>query len=111
MFVYLGSSLVGQSADGDSNEEVTLRTGSVPRTLTVYVHGYNTNGPSANVTLFTWVVPNVNNGNTTVSGVTSPATTAGVQTHTASFTGLTAGSATSARWTTTTAPRSSAGRS
>jgi hypothetical protein len=91
MYVYLGASLVGVSADGDSNEEVTLRTGGSGLTLTVYVHGYDTNGPSANVTLFTWVVPNVNNGNATVSGVVSPTTIGVVQTHTATFAGLTPG--------------------
>jgi subtilase family protein/fibronectin type III domain protein/peptidase inhibitor I9/PA domain-containing protein len=90
MFVYLGSSLVGQSADGDSNEEVTLRTGMNAATLTVYVHGYDTHGPSAHVTLFDWVVPNVGAGNTTLSGV-GPVTIGAVQTHTASFSGLTAG--------------------
>ena len=40
LFVYSGTALVGQSADGDSNEEVTLRTGATGVTLDVYVHGF-----------------------------------------------------------------------
>jgi hypothetical protein len=90
LYVYLGASLVGISADGDSNEEVTLRTGAGGVTLTVYVHGFATNGPSASGTLFDWVVTSANAGNVTLSGV-GPATTAVEQTHTASFTGLTSG--------------------
>jgi subtilisin family serine protease len=90
MFVYNGTTRVGASADGDSNEQVTLRP-TADVTYKVYIHGYNTNGPSATGTLFTWVVPNVNNGNTTLSGITSPSTTGGVQTHTATFSGLAAG--------------------
>ena len=89
LFVYRcapACSLVGQSADGDSNEEVThVNTGTA--TYNVYVHGWSTNGPSATGTLFTWIVTTANAGNTTLSGV-GPATTGGVQTHTAAFTGL-----------------------
>lgn len=88
LYVYSGTTLVGQSADGDSNEEVTLRTGAGAATLTVYVHGWLTNGPSATGTLFTWTAT-TDAGNTTISGV-APATP-GVQTHTATFSGLAAG--------------------
>jgi subtilisin family serine protease len=91
MFVYEGTTRRGASADGDSNEQVTLRTGASAATYIVYVHGYNTNGPSANATLFTWVVPNVDNGNAALSGVMTPSTIGGVQTHTATFSGLTPG--------------------
>ena len=56
----------------------------------MYVHGWFTNDPSATGTLFTWSVGTTSAGNTIVSGVT-PATIGGVQTHTASFSGLTAG--------------------
>jgi hypothetical protein len=90
LYVYLGSSLVGQSADGDSNEEVTLRTGTAAATLTIYVHGFDTHGPSAHVKLFDWVVQNVDAGNTTLSAL-APATIGEVQTHTATFSGLTSG--------------------
>jgi Fibronectin type-III domain len=88
LYVYQGTQQVGASADGDSNEEVTLRTAASGVTLTVYVHGWSTNGPSATGTLFDWVATS-DAGNTTVSGV-GPATTGGTQTHTASFSGLAA---------------------
>jgi subtilisin family serine protease len=89
MFVYNGATQVGASADGDSNEEVTLRNGgAAPVTLSVYIHGFSTgSAPSASGTLFTWTVGTVSAGNTTLSGVVSPASV-GIQTHTASFSGL-----------------------
>jgi subtilisin family serine protease len=89
MFVYNGATQVGASADGDSNEEVTLRNGgAAPVTLSVYIHGFSTgSSPSATGTLFTWTVGTVSAGNTTLSGVVSPATV-GIQTHTATFSGL-----------------------
>jgi hypothetical protein len=89
LYVYVGATQVGISADGDSNEEVTLRTGASAVTVDVYVHGWSTNGPSATGTLFDWIA-NTDAGNTTVSGVTA-ATTGGTQTHTATFSGLAAG--------------------
>ena len=109
LFVYLGTGLVGSSADGDSNEEVTLRTGATGATLDVYVHGWSTNGPSASGTLFTWL-PNADAGNISLSGI-GPATTAASQTHTATFSGSSPGSATWARCATTTAQATSAKRS
>jgi hypothetical protein len=91
MYVFLGTSLVGASTGPDSNEVVTLRTtGAVPLTLTVVIHGFSTNGPSATGTLFSWTLPVGDAGNTTLSGV-GPAVTGVVQTHTATFSGLTPG--------------------
>ena len=87
LYVYLGSTLVGVSADGDSNEEVTLRAGASPLTLTVYVHGWSTNGPSAEVTLFDWVA-NAATGDMTVSPATTPVTTGSTVSYTATFSGL-----------------------
>ena len=89
LYVYNGSTLVGISADGDSNEEVTLGASSSARTLTVYVHGWSTNGPSAEVKLFDWV-PNANAGNMTVSPATKSVTTGEVVSYSASFSGLAA---------------------
>jgi len=89
LYVYLGTSLVGSGTTPTSNEQITLRTGAAPATVTVYVHGWFTNGPSASGTLFDWIV-NADAGNTTLSGVGAAAT--GVaQTHTASFAGLAPG--------------------
>ena len=42
MFVYNGATQLGSSADGDSNEEVTLAPTGADRTLTVYIHGFST---------------------------------------------------------------------
>ena len=90
MFVYNGTTQVGSSADGDSNEEVTLAPSAADRTLTVYIHGFSTgSAPAATGTLFTWSVGTASAGNTTLSGVVNPATV-GTQTHTATFSGLAA---------------------
>lgn len=90
LYVYDGATRVGQSAAGGSNESVTVRNATAsPKTYTVYVHGWSTNGPSATGTLFTWAVGTTPAGNVTLSGV-SPATTGGTQTHTATFSGLSA---------------------
>jgi hypothetical protein len=86
LYVYLGSSLVGVSADGDSNEEVTLRSSSA-LTLTVYVHGWSTAGPSANVTLFDWVA-NADAGNLAVSPASTAVTTGSTVSYSATPSGL-----------------------
>ncbi len=56
LFVFRGTTAVGVSSDNDSNEEVTVTNTSTTATYSVYVHGFDTNGPSATGTLFTWVV-------------------------------------------------------
>ena len=54
----------------------------------MYIHGFSTGSlPAATGTLFTWSVGTASAGNTTLSGVVSPATV-GAQTHTATFSGL-----------------------
>jgi subtilisin family serine protease len=70
VYVYRGGALVGQAADGDSNEMVTF-TNPTAGTYTVYVHGFNTNGPSANFTLFSWQLGSSSAGNMTVPGPVS----------------------------------------
>ncbi|HUQ29012.1 MAG TPA: S8 family serine peptidase [Usitatibacter sp.] len=56
MYVYFGDSLVGVSAGGTSNEVVTFAAagafGTTP--LTVVIHGFETDGPSADFKLQTW---------------------------------------------------------
>jgi hypothetical protein len=89
LYVYRDGVLVGGESDGDSNEDANIVNNGSTGTYTVYVHGFATNGPSATGTLFTWVLGTANAGNTTLSGV-GPATV-GTQTHTATFSGLTAG--------------------
>jgi hypothetical protein len=84
-----GCTQVASSADGDSNEVVT-HFSATAATYILFVHGWSTNGPSASGTLFSWIVGTTNAGNTTVSGV-GPAVTGVTQTHTATFSGLAAG--------------------
>ena len=66
----VGGTRVGQASDGDSNEMVTF-TDPPAGTYTVYVHGFNTNGPSADFTLFSWQITSANAGNMTVPGPVS----------------------------------------
>jgi hypothetical protein len=83
---------VGRHGLGNRRARDVRRTGvsgANPLTLTVYIHGFSTNGPSATGTLFAWTVGTVSAGNTVLSGVISPASV-GTQTHTATFSGLAA---------------------
>lgn len=89
VYVYRGGSLVGQSADGDSNEMVTF-TDPPAGTYTVYVHGFNTNGPSASFTLFSWQLGSTSAGNMTVPGPAT-ATIGGTVPVDLSFSGLVSG--------------------
>jgi subtilisin family serine protease len=57
---------VGVSGGGESNEEVNLRNLAVG-TYTVWVHGFATEGPDSNFTLFTWVLGTAAAGNMAVT--------------------------------------------
>jgi hypothetical protein len=72
VFVFRSDAQVGAAADGDSNEMVTFNN-PVAGTYTVYVHGFSTNGPSANFTLFDWQLGSASAGN---MNVPAPATAA-----------------------------------
>jgi hypothetical protein len=87
VYVYVGTTLVGQSADGDSNEMVTF-VDPPAGPYTVYVHGFNTAGPSANFTLYEWPVGPTSASNMTVPGPAT-ATIGGSVPVNLSFTGLT----------------------
>jgi len=89
VYVYSEGSLVGQSADGDSNEMVTF-TDPPAGTYTVYVHGFNTNGPSANFTLFSWQLASTDAMNMHVPGPVGT-TTGGTVPVDLTFTGLVGG--------------------
>jgi hypothetical protein len=89
VYVYLGGVRVGQAADGDSNEMVTF-TDPPAGTYTVYVHGFNTNGPSADFTLFSWQMTSADAGNMTVPGPVGT-TTGGIVPVNLTFTGLVGG--------------------
>jgi hypothetical protein len=58
--------LIATSGNVTSDEEITLNNPAAG-TYTVYVHGYETDGPDAVYTLFTWAVSQTDAGNLTVS--------------------------------------------
>lgn len=86
LYVYRGTSLVGASGGGTSAEEVNLLNPAAD-TYTVWVHGWGTDGPDANFTLFTWVLGSLDLGNMTVSAPLT-ATTGEVGTVDLTFSGL-----------------------
>lgn len=77
LFVYdADNNLVGVSAAGSSDEEVTL-TNPAPGIYTVYVHGWQTdlsvNNGVADYTLFVWLVSGADDGNLTATPSTATA--------------------------------------
>ena len=82
--------LVGSSTGGDANEQVDL-VNPATGTYTVYVHGFATDGPDANYTLFVWKLGSADAGNLSVSGAPASATIGGKSTLTFSWSGLAAG--------------------
>jgi subtilisin family serine protease len=86
LYVYRGGTLVGSSSGGTSEEEVSL-VNPIAGTYTVYVHGYATDGPDANFTLFAWVLGTSVAGNMTVSAPAA-ATIGGTGTIDLTFSGL-----------------------
>ena len=82
--------LVGSSGGGDANEQVDL-VNPAAGAYTVYVHGFATDGPDANYTLFVWKLGSADAGNLSVSGAPASATIGGQSTLTVSWSGLTAG--------------------
>ncbi|MBI3241185.1 MAG: S8 family serine peptidase [Chloroflexi bacterium] len=65
-----GGALVGSSGGGTSAEEVNLLNPAAGN-YTVVVHGWQTDGPDANYTLFTWALGSAAAGNMTVSAPAS----------------------------------------
>ena len=90
LYVYKGSTLVGSSGSGTSQEIVNL-TNPAAGAYTVYVHGWQTlSGGTTSYTLFTWALDSTSAGNMTVSAPSS-ATTGGTATIGLTFSGLAAG--------------------
>jgi subtilase family protein/fibronectin type III domain protein/PA domain-containing protein/pre-peptidase/peptidase inhibitor I9 len=90
LYVYnSGGTLVGASGGGTAAEEVNL-VNPAPGTYTVWVHGFATDGPDANFTLFSWVLGSANAGNMTVSAPPS-ATLGSTGTINLTFSGLAPG--------------------
>jgi subtilisin family serine protease len=65
-----GGTLVGGSGGATSAEEVNLLNPAAD-TYTVWVHGFATDGPDANFTLFNWLLGSTAAGNMTVSAPAS----------------------------------------
>jgi len=84
-----GGTLVGASGGATSAEEVNLRSPAAD-TYTVWVHGFATDGPDANFTLFNWLLGSTAAGNMTVSAPAS-ATLGSTGTITLNFNSLAAG--------------------
>jgi hypothetical protein len=81
--------LVGASGGPTAAEQVGLNSPAAA-TYRVYVHGFATDGPDANYTLFNWALGTADAGNMTVSGPAA-VTIGGTGTVTVSFSGLVAG--------------------
>jgi hypothetical protein len=88
VYLFRGTTFVGQAADGDSDEMVTVANPTAG-TYTVYVHGFATVAPSASFTLFEWQVPTSSAGNMNVPGPAT-ATVGGIVPVNLTFTGLAA---------------------
>jgi len=86
--VYRGATLVGSSGSGTSAEVVSL-VNPTAATYTVVVHGWNTDGPDANYTLFYWLLGSTDAGNMTVTAPAA-ATIGTVGTINLTFSGLAA---------------------
>jgi hypothetical protein len=69
IYVYRGTTLVGASAGGTSEEEVNL-VNPVGDAYTVYLHGFAVPG-SANFMLFSWLLGSADAGNMTVTAPVS----------------------------------------
>jgi subtilisin family serine protease len=81
--------LVGSSGGGTAAERITL-SNPTAATYRLYVHGWQTDGPDANYTLFSWILGGTDAGNMTVTGPTT-ATIGGAGTVNLNWSGLTAG--------------------
>ena len=84
-----GGTLVGASGGGTSAEEVSL-TNPAAGTYRVSVHGWQTDGPDANYTLFHWLLGSTSAGNMDATGPAT-VTIGGTATINLTWTGLTAG--------------------
>jgi hypothetical protein len=94
LYVYTGTgttggTLVAATGGATANEEANLLN-PAPGTYTVWVHGYGTDGPDANFTLFNWTLGTTSAGNMTVSAPAA-ATLGNTSPINLSFSGLAAG--------------------
>jgi hypothetical protein len=88
LYVYRGATRVGASGNSTSNEEVIITNNTdAAVTYTVYVHGWQTDGPTADFTLFHWIVGS-GMGNMAATVTPTTATIGGTGAVSLAFTGL-----------------------
>ena len=85
-----GGNFVGGSGSGTSAEQVDLHTPDAG-TYTVVVHGWQTDGPDANYTLFSWVVPPASGGSLSITSAPTQAVVGSTGTVEYAWSGLSAG--------------------
>ena len=92
LYVFDGAgNLVGISGSGTAEEQVDVPL-PAPGVYTVVVHGFETDGPSTDYTLFDWEVPTDDGvGSLTIASAPTTATSGGSGTVTAAWAGLSAG--------------------
>jgi subtilisin family serine protease len=91
LFVYNPSGqLVATSTNGGTDELIDLVL-PADGTWSVYVHGWQTAGPSADYDMYTWVVSATPGGNMTVDSAPTAATVGATETISLSWSGATAG--------------------
>ena len=85
-----GMVLVGSTGGATSNETASFVPVAAGATYRVFVHGFETDGPDADYTLFYWIVSDAAAGNLTVTG---PGSVTAGSTHTiqVDWSGLTPG--------------------
>jgi hypothetical protein len=66
LYIFRNGAQVGSSGGGTSDEEVNF-VNPVAATYTVWVHGFATEGPDSNFTLYSWVLGSADAGNMTVN--------------------------------------------
>ncbi|HEY0444760.1 MAG TPA: S8 family serine peptidase [Candidatus Limnocylindrales bacterium] len=87
LYVYRGGALVGVSASGSADEQVTMRAPTAG-TYDVYVNGFATPGGTTAYGISNFVVPSAAAGNASVTPASAPATVGVPVTLTAHWTGL-----------------------
>jgi hypothetical protein len=92
LYLYSPSGVFTAISGGETSEEVVTVNNPAAGTWKLYVHGFQTDGPSADLTLFHWILGSgtANAGNMTVNGPFN-ATVGSVHTVNLTTSGLTAG--------------------
>ena len=82
--------LAASSTSGGTDELIDIPS-PMDGTWSVYVHGWQTGGPSADYDMYSWIIPSASGGNLTVDSAPTSATLGATGTVDVSWTGATAG--------------------